>query len=69
MELAAMDSNNFPSNSGVGEREARIYSGIVRRRCVHTSLGLYIRPEKNHFLKEVSIFKPWFGLQYSLNNF
>jgi O-phospho-L-seryl-tRNASec:L-selenocysteinyl-tRNA synthase len=32
MELAAMDSNNFPSNSGVGEREARIYSGIVRRR-------------------------------------
>jgi O-phospho-L-seryl-tRNASec:L-selenocysteinyl-tRNA synthase len=32
VELAAMDSNNFPANSGVGEREARIYSGIVRRR-------------------------------------
>lgn len=27
--LAMMDSNNFPSNSGVGEREGRIYSSIV----------------------------------------
>ena len=27
-----MDSNNFPRNSGVGEREARIFSGLVARR-------------------------------------
>ena len=27
-----MDSNNFPSNCGVGEREARVYSAAVRRR-------------------------------------
>ena len=32
LELAAMDSNNFTANTGVGEREARIYSNIVRRR-------------------------------------
>ena len=25
-QLAAMDSNNFPANCGVGEREARLYS-------------------------------------------
>ncbi|XP_023342194.1 O-phosphoseryl-tRNA(Sec) selenium transferase isoform X2 [Eurytemora carolleeae] len=37
LELSSMDSNNFPSNCGVGEREARIYSGIVRRR--HFGLG------------------------------
>ena len=31
-ELSAMDSNNFPANCGVGEREARIASNIVRNR-------------------------------------
>ena len=31
-ELAAMDSNNFPGNVGVGEREARIYSKLVASR-------------------------------------
>ena len=31
-ELAAMDSNNFPGNVGVGEREARIYSKLVAAR-------------------------------------
>ena len=31
-DLAAMDSNNFPGNSGVGEREGRVYSSLVRRR-------------------------------------
>jgi len=31
-ELALMDSNNFPSNCGVGEREARISSALVARR-------------------------------------
>nr|XP_022338126.1 O-phosphoseryl-tRNA(Sec) selenium transferase-like isoform X2 [Crassostrea virginica]XP_022338127.1 O-phosphoseryl-tRNA(Sec) selenium transferase-like isoform X2 [Crassostrea virginica]XP_022338128.1 O-phosphoseryl-tRNA(Sec) selenium transferase-like isoform X2 [Crassostrea virginica] len=36
-ELAIMDSNNFPDNCGVGEREARIYSSLVSRR--HFRLG------------------------------
>ena len=27
-----MDSNNFEENVGVGEREARVLSGVVRRR-------------------------------------
>eukprot|EP00871_Galdieria_phlegrea_P000039 jgi/Galph1/1035/GphlegSOOS_G5773.1 len=31
-EIASMDSNNFPKNIGVGEREARIFSSIVRER-------------------------------------
>ena len=26
-QLSLLDSNNFPHNVGVGEREARIYSG------------------------------------------
>ena len=32
-----MDSNNFPGNCGVGEREGRLYSSLVARR--HYSLG------------------------------
>ena len=31
-ELAGMDSNNFPSNAGVGEREGRVFSSLVSRR-------------------------------------
>ena len=36
-ELALMDSNNFPGNVGVGEREARVLSPLVARR--HHRLG------------------------------
>ncbi|XP_035827856.1 O-phosphoseryl-tRNA(Sec) selenium transferase [Aplysia californica] len=36
-ELAVMDSNNFPGNCGVGEREARIASQLVAKR--HYRLG------------------------------
>lgn len=36
-DLALMDSNNFPHNCGVGEREARIFSNLVSRR--HYRLG------------------------------
>ncbi|BFZ10051.1 hypothetical protein BsWGS_13090 [Bradybaena similaris] len=36
-ELAVMDSNNFPGNCGVGERESRIFSSLVARR--HYRLG------------------------------
>ena len=28
--MAVMDSNNFPGSAGVGEREGRIYSNLVR---------------------------------------
>ena len=31
-ELATMDSNNFPGNCGVGEREGRLQSDMVARR-------------------------------------
>lgn len=31
-DLSLMDSNNFPSNSGVGERESRFASALVARR-------------------------------------
>lgn len=36
-EFALMDSNNFPANVGVGEREARIVSKLVAKR--HYRLG------------------------------
>jgi len=36
-QLSQMDSNNFPGNCGVGEREARVYSSLVARR--HYGLG------------------------------
>ena len=39
-ELAAMDSNNFIGNAGVGEREGRVRSGIVRRRHFRLAHGM-----------------------------
>jgi len=36
-ELSVMDSNNFQNRVGVGEREARVYSSLVRSR--HFGLG------------------------------
>ncbi|KAL4231703.1 hypothetical protein ACF0H5_009279 [Mactra antiquata] len=39
-ELSTMDSNNFPSNCGVGEREGRIYSDMVARRHYRLSHGI-----------------------------
>jgi len=39
-ELAMMDSNNFLDRSGVGEREGRIYSGIVAKRHYRMSHGI-----------------------------
>ena len=39
-ELAMMDSNNFTSNAGVGEREGRIFSSLVSRRHFHMSHGI-----------------------------
>ncbi|KAJ4454853.1 O-phosphoseryl-tRNA(Sec) selenium transferase [Paratrimastix pyriformis] len=39
-DLACMDSNNFPNNVGVGEREARIFSSIVASRHFHMGHGV-----------------------------
>lgn len=39
-QLSLMDSNNFSGNVGVGEREARIYCGLVRRRSYHFGHGI-----------------------------
>ena len=44
-QLAMMDSNNFASNVGVGEREARIFSNLVSKRMFN--LGHGITPEVN----------------------
>ena len=38
--LSAMDSNNFHSNCGVGEREGRIYSQLVRQRHFNLAHGI-----------------------------
>jgi O-phospho-L-seryl-tRNASec:L-selenocysteinyl-tRNA synthase len=39
-QLSMMDSNNFPSNIGVGEREGRIFSSLVSRRHYQFSHGI-----------------------------
>ncbi len=39
-DAAAMDSNNFPDNVGVGEREARIASDLVARRHYRLAHGI-----------------------------
>ena len=39
-EFAAMDSNNFLGNCGLGEREGRVYSSLVMRRHFNLSHGI-----------------------------
>lgn len=39
-DLSAMDSNNFPSNAGVGEREGRVYSPLVAKRHYNFAHGI-----------------------------
>ncbi|CAM9343307.1 unnamed protein product, partial [Phaeothamnion confervicola] len=39
-DLAAMDSNNSIENVGVGEREGRVYSQLVARRCYRLAHGV-----------------------------
>ncbi|KAF1333507.1 O-phosphoseryl-trna selenium transferase, partial [Globisporangium splendens] len=38
--LAAMDSNNFRTNIGAGEREARVFSSLVAKRHFHLCHGV-----------------------------
>ncbi|KYR00610.1 O-phosphoseryl-tRNA(Sec) selenium transferase [Tieghemostelium lacteum] len=39
-QVALMDSNNFIENIGVGEREGRVYSGLVEKRHFSLSHGI-----------------------------
>ena len=39
-DVAAMDSNNFAESVGVGEREGRVVSELVRERHMHLSHGI-----------------------------
>ena len=39
-DLAMMDSNNFPDNVGVGEREARVACPLVARRHYRLAHGI-----------------------------
>ena len=39
-DLALMDSNNFVDNVGVGEREGRIFSNIVKQKYFSMAHGL-----------------------------
>ncbi len=39
-DLAQMDSNNFPANCAVGEREARFASSLVARRHYRMGHGI-----------------------------
>lgn len=39
-DAASMDSNNFLGNVGVGEREARVASGLVARRHFRLAHGM-----------------------------
>ena len=39
-EFSTMDSNNFPSNVGVGEREGRVFSSLVSRRHYRFTHGI-----------------------------
>ena len=40
--FAIMDSNNFDGKIGVGERESRVFSGLVRERHFHMGHGIGI---------------------------
>ena len=39
-QLAMMDSNNFPGNIGLGEREGRVYSSLVSKRHYNLAHGI-----------------------------
>mmetsp|Transcript_18475 Transcript_18475/g.30954 ORF Transcript_18475/g.30954 Transcript_18475/m.30954 type:complete len:527 (+) Transcript_18475:43-1623(+) len=39
-EISVMDSNNFSSNTGVGEREGRVFSQLVARRHFNLAHGI-----------------------------
>jgi hypothetical protein len=54
-EMAAMDSNNFPSNCGLGEREGRIYSVRSHRTLPSFLLYRIIRSTNRVTLRPLSL--------------
>jgi O-phospho-L-seryl-tRNASec:L-selenocysteinyl-tRNA synthase len=40
LELSSLDSNNYKNNSGVGEREGRVYSSLVQQRHYYLAHGI-----------------------------
>ncbi|XP_076166175.1 sec synthetase isoform X2 [Ptiloglossa arizonensis] len=63
-DLSQMDSNNFPSNCSVGEREARIISNIVARRHFRMGHGI----GRSSDLEEVQPKAAGSSLMYKLTN-
>lgn len=63
-DLSQMDSNNFPSNCSVGEREARIVSNIVARRHFRMGHGI----GRSGDLEEVQPKAAGSSLMYKLTN-
>ncbi|XP_050594155.1 O-phosphoseryl-tRNA(Sec) selenium transferase isoform X2 [Bombus affinis] len=63
-DLSQMDSNNFPSNCSVGEREARIVSNIVARRHFRMGHGI----GRSSDLEEVQPKAAGSSLMYKLTN-
>ena len=39
-QLSVMDTNNFVKKIGVGEREGRVFSGLVERRHFNMNHGI-----------------------------
>lgn len=64
-ELASLDSNNFPKNSGVGEREARIASSLVAKRNYYFGHGI----GRSGDLVEVQPKAAGSSVMYQLTNF
>ncbi|KAK4883523.1 hypothetical protein RN001_006842 [Aquatica leii] len=63
-QLSSMDSNNFNSNYGVGERESRIASGLVARRHYYFGHGI----GRSGDLNEAQPKAAGSSLMYSLTN-
>jgi len=40
MNMAEMDSNNYPNKIGAGERESRLYSKIIEKRHFYMGHGI-----------------------------
>ncbi|KAF7994293.1 hypothetical protein HCN44_003383 [Aphidius gifuensis] len=64
MDLSQMDSNNFPLNCSVGERESRIISNIVARRHFRMGHGI----GRSGDLEEVQPKAAGSSLMYRLTN-
>ena len=64
MQLSSMDSNNYGGNVGLGERESRIYSTLVAKRCHYMGHGI----GRSGDINEVQPKAPGSSLMYRLTN-